>query len=148
MTLAMTERARFLESQGLTMDRPGCFQNVPDELVVRLHVLPQSEQRYDTEGDWLWADNALEIQISRGVGDDDPRYGLLMLVHELVEALLCRSMGVTAVQVDAFDMLHQGDGEPGDLPSAPYHRQHMAAQAAERALADQLGVDWENYLGR
>jgi hypothetical protein len=71
-----------------------------------------------------------------------------MFVHELVEALLCRSMGVTAAQVDAFDMLHQRDGEPGEIPCAPYHRQHMAAQAAERALADHLGVDWENYLGR
>ncbi len=148
MTLAMTERARFLESEGLTMDRPGCFQNVPDELVVRLHVLPQSEQRYETEGDWLWENNALEIRISREVGDDDPRYGLLMFVHELVEALLCRSMGVSAAQVDAFDMLHQRDGEPGEIPCAPYHHQHMAAQAAERELADKLGVDWEKYLGK
>jgi hypothetical protein len=111
-------------------------------------VLPQSEQRYDTEGDWLWAENTLEIRISREVGDEDPRYALLMFAHELVEALLCRSMGVTAPEVDAFDTLHQGDGEPGDLPSAPYHWQHMAAEAAERALAEQLDVDWESYLGR
>ena len=137
-----------LSAQGLTMNRPGSFQTIPDDLVVRLHVLPQREQRYDTEGDWLWADNTLEVRISREVGEDDPRYGMLMFVHELVEALLCRSMGVTAAQVDSFDLLHQGNGEPGELRSAPYHRQHMAAQAAERALADQLAVHWERYLGR
>ena len=55
----LLERSRFLERQGLTMDRPGCFQTIPNEFVVRLHVLPQREQRYDTEGDWLWADNTL-----------------------------------------------------------------------------------------
>ena len=130
------------------MDTPVSFHGIPHELVVRLQVVPQREQRYDTEGDWLWADNTLEVRISREVGDDDPRYGLLLFVHELMEALLCRSMGVTPAQVDAFDRLHQRDGEPGELQCAPYHQQHMAAQAAERALADELGVDWEKYLGK
>jgi hypothetical protein len=130
------------------MDIPGCFQTVPEELVVRLRVLPHSEQRYDTEGDWLWAKNILEVRISREVGEDDPRYGLLMFVHELVEALLCRCTGVTATQVDIFDMLHDRDREPGELHCAPYHQQHMAAQAVERALSDELGVDWEKYLGK
>jgi hypothetical protein len=132
----------------LTMDRPVCFQAIPDELVVRLQVVPQREQRYDTEGDWLWVDNTLQVRISREVGNDDPRYGLLLFIHEVVEALLCRSMGVTAAQVDTFDMLHHRDREPGELQCAPYHQQHLAAQAAERVLADELGVDWEKYLGR
>jgi hypothetical protein len=57
-------------------------------------------------------------------------------------------MGVTAAQVDTFNVLHHRDREPGELQYAPYHQQHMAAQAAERALADELGVDWERYLGR
>jgi hypothetical protein len=90
----------------------------------------------------------LEVQISREVGDDDPRHNLLMFVHELVEALPCRSTGVTTAQVDAFDMVHQQDGEPGEHPCTPYRWQQMAAQAAERALAEQLRVDWEKYLGR
>ncbi len=127
------------------MGKPAFFQTIPDELVVRLRVLPHREQRYDTEGDWLWADNTLEVRISREVCDEDPRFGLLTFVHELVEAMLCRGMGIAGAEVDAFDMLHQGDREPGELPSAPYHSQHMAA---ERALADQLGIDWERYLGR
>jgi hypothetical protein len=124
------------------------FRGIPHDLIVRLHVLPHREQRYETEGDWLWEGNTLEVRISREVSDDDPRYGMLMFVHELVEALLCVSSGVTAADVDAFDMLHDGDGEPGDDPSAPYHSQHIAAEAAERALADQLGVTWERYLGK
>jgi len=130
------------------MNSPGSFQTIPHDLVVRLRVLPQREQRYETEGDWLWADNTLEIRISREVGEKDPRYSTLMFVHELLEGLLCRSVGVTAARVDAFDMLHQKEGEPGEDPSAPYHRQHIAAEADERALAEQLGVNWEHYLGR
>jgi hypothetical protein len=106
-------------------------------------MLPQQKQRYQTEGDWLWKDNTLEIRISREVGEQDPRYNTLMFVHELVEALLCRGAGIAAARVDAFDMVHQKGGEPGDDPSAPYHRQYVAAEAAERALADQLG----NQLG-
>ena len=73
---------------------------------------------------------------------------MLTLVHELVEALLCRSMGITGAQVDDFDMLHRGEGEPGEDPSAPYHWQHMAAEAVERALADQIAVNWEHYVGK
>lgn len=73
---------------------------------------------------------------------------MLIFVHELTEAILCRSDGVTAEQVDAFDMLHLGENEPGENPAAPYHRHHVAAGAAERALADQLGINWAEYLRR
>ena len=121
-------------------------QGIPEDLVVHLRVLPQSEQRYDTEGDWLWDGSALEIRISREVGKEDPRYAVLMFVHELTEALLCRSAGITGEDVDAFDFLHQKDNEPGENPAAPYHRQHCAAEAAEHALAAYLGVNWERYL--
>jgi hypothetical protein len=116
--------------------------------VVRLRVIPESEQRYQTSGDWQWRADTLEIRLSREVADEDPRYGTLLLVHELIEALLCRGAGVSGAAVDAFDISHPDASEPGDDPAAPYHRQHRAAEAAERALADQLGVNWDKYLGR
>lgn len=124
------------------------FQKIPPGLVVRLRVVPHRKQRYDTEGDWLWDGDTLEIRLSREVGEQDPRYTTLLFVHELIEALLCRSGGITGAQVDAFDMSHQEENEPGDDPAAPYHRQHAAAEAAEHALADQLGINWDEYLGR
>ncbi len=124
------------------------FQKIPPGLVVRLRVIPHRKQRYDTEGDWLWDGDTLEIRLSREVGEQDPRYTTLLFVHELIEALLCRSAGITGAQVDAFDMSHQEENEPGDNPAAPYHRQHAAAEAAEHALADQLGINWDEYLGR
>ena len=44
-------------------------------------------------------------------------------------------------------MAFKGSGEPGADPAAPYHSEHEAAQAAERALATALNVDWRSYLG-
>jgi hypothetical protein len=113
---------------------------------IKVKVIPQARQRYDTEGDWWWDDDTLEIRLSAEVGKDDPRYEFLLLTHEFVEAMLCRSRGITNEQVDAFDMSFKGSGEPGDDPVAPYHREHQAAEAAERALAGTLGVDWRSYL--
>lgn len=133
--------------EGKQMIEVQSFKPLPNDLKVRLRVLPREQQRYDTEGDWLWSGDTLEIRLSREAGDDDPRYTILLLTHELIEALLCRSAGITQAQVDAFDMSYQGEDEPGDDAAAPYHRQHVAAEAAERALARQLGVDWNEYIG-
>ncbi|HEY2106441.1 MAG TPA: hypothetical protein VGH29_11685 [Candidatus Binataceae bacterium] len=131
-----------------TMKNEDSFLTIPHQLQVRLRVIPEREQRYDTVGDWMWSGDTLEIRVSREVADEDPRYGMLVFVHELIEALLCRAAGVTTAQVDAFDMSHMQADEPGADPSAPYHRQHTAAEAAERALAQQLGVNWERYAGK
>jgi len=74
------------------------------------------------------------------------RYSMLIAVHELIEALLCRAHGVTTEAVDAWDM---GPGkemdEPGDDPRAPYHREHDFALCVERLLAHEIGVDWNAY---
>jgi hypothetical protein len=131
-----------------SMKNPGSFRSLPRELWVRLRVIPEKQQRYDTVGDWLWSDSTLEIRISREAADDDPRYATLLFVHELIEALLCRSAGISAAQVDSFDMSHLDADEPGADPAAPYHREHLAAEAAERALAAQLDVNWDRYVSR
>jgi hypothetical protein len=122
------------------------FDTLAAPMTVRIVLVPQTEQRYDTLGDWIWTGTGLDIRLSREFCQRDPRYGVLLLVHELVEAMLCRSTGISTRQVDAFDMSFGGHGEPGDDPSAPYHFQHRAAEAAERALAAELGVKWSRYI--
>ncbi|HEV3109124.1 MAG TPA: hypothetical protein VGY99_01420 [Candidatus Binataceae bacterium] len=123
------------------------FRPLPKSMTVQVLLVPQKEQRYETLGDWIWKGSRLEIRLSREFTQRDPRYGVLLLTHELLEALLCRSAGISTQQVDAFDVSFKGEGEPGDDPSAPYHRQHRSAEAAERALAGELGVEWRRYLG-
>jgi hypothetical protein len=111
---------------------------------IVIDSIAQSEQRYATCGDWITSPHSpsLAIRVSRL---EDKREMWLVAVHELVEALLCEHAGVTSDQVDAFDLKFEGDGEPGDDPAAPYHSQHATATAIERILAEQLGVDWDEY---
>ena len=110
---------------------------------IHIKTIPHGEQRYSTTGDWWWAGETLEMRVSV-LGDW--RYSVLIALHELVEALLCKAHGVTTDAVDAWDM---GPGanleEPGDDPRAPYHREHDAASALERMLAHEFGIDWNAY---
>lgn len=119
---------------------------------VSVKVIPHAEQRYRTPGDWFFeADGGLHIRIS-ALGDW--RYETLIAVHELVEVVLCKKRGITQEQVDAFDQnyererdegFHKPEDEPGDDPSAPYHREHGVATGIERILAAALGVAWADY---
>jgi hypothetical protein len=47
--------------------------------------------------------------------------------------------------LDKFDKDFDGEGEPGDDPTAPYHREHVFATKIERMLAEELGIDWDAY---
>jgi hypothetical protein len=121
------------------------FRPLPRHIKVEVLLVPQKDQRYPTLGDWLWKGKRLTIRLSREIAEKDPRYGMLLLTHELIEALLCQMAGISTRQVDKFDIAFTGDGEPGDDPAAPYHREHRWAEGAERALAKELGVKWRNY---
>lgn len=131
-------------------------------LRVVIETIPHDHQRYPTIGDWQNAttgpDPVLVIFVSKmpplKLGPKDiPSWKLeaLVAVHELIEALLCRSEGITAEQVDEFDfkfeegLVGPADVEPGDHPAAPYKRQHSFATGIERQLAYALRVPWFEY---
>ena len=125
------------------------------EIIVRkvLHL----QQRYPTVGDW-WFDpeeeysgGALQIKVSI-MGND--HYETLVAIHEIIEAILCKSRGISESDVTAFDVqyesdrdkgLHEETSEPGNDPAAPYYREHQFATKVERLIADELGVDWDEY---
>ncbi len=109
---------------------------------ISIRAIRHDEHRYETAGDWYDApDGTLAIRVS-DLGD--PRFTTLLAIHELVEALLCRFRGIPVEAVDAWDQAY-ADGEPGDDPRAPYHREHRFAELVERLLAHELGVDWAEY---
>src|SRR5215475_13697821 len=104
---------------------------------IVIEVIPHSDQRYDTVGDWItdktitWLGrNDLLIRVS-DTGSDNSNF--LIALHEFVEAMLCAEYGITQQQVDDFDM---GPGknmvEPGDSVDAPYHEEHKIAEVVER----------------
>lgn len=111
---------------------------------IAISFIEQNEQRYPTVGDWFFDDAGwLQIKVSK---QDDPRYALAIAFHELVEAVACTQNGVTAEQVDEFDMGEGSDlDEPGQSIRAPYHKEHLLATAMERRFINHLGVDWDTY---
>jgi hypothetical protein len=72
-------------------------------------------------------------------------YEFLCLIHELVEWFLCLMRGIKEPVVMAFDLAHLDHPDPGRLPEAPYHREHMFAMRIERLLCKELGLDWQDY---
>lgn len=118
---------------------------------INIKTIPHKEHRYPTVGDWWFEkDGTLQIRVSK-LGNW--RYEALIVVHELVEVLICKHARVTQKQVDKFDMMFEnereqglhGDEEPGDDPDAPYKFQHGIATGVERILAVMLGVCWRKY---
>ena len=106
------------------------------------------KMRYETVGDWYDDGEHLTVKVA-DMGNDD--YHLLVLIHELVEAYLCRKAGVKEEDVSAFDIEFEKNrkegntDEPGDEPEAPYFLQHQSATRVERQLAAELGVNWNEY---
>lgn len=114
-----------------------------------LRVIDHKFQRYNTCGDWRTWPKLTDVSVS---AMSDRRYELLVAVHELIEAELCRARGITEQEVTDFDTNYEqhlrtsdDNSEPGDQPMAPYHREHVFATKVERLLADELGVDWQEY---
>ncbi len=98
-----------------------------------------------------------EEQLTIKISDlGDEKMNACIAIHELIEALLCRfnDPEITTEMVDQFDikewpLMYQCNlKEPGDSPVAPYHLQHMFASRIERAFAERLGVNWEEYERR
>lgn len=116
------------------------------KVLLVVEVVPHSEQRYQTCGDWVLHDGAMHIKVSDTGNDMD---AFLVGIHEAVEAMLCMRHGVTQLDVDHFDMVEfKGDGEPGEDPRAPYHFEHAVAEVVERTVAAAGGVVWGEYSGR
>jgi hypothetical protein len=114
---------------------------------IIIETIPHAEQRYPTVGDWYW-DDRHEIMTIRVSKSEDWHTDLLVIVHELVEAILCECSGVSQKYVDAFDMSHLDSDEPGDEPDAPYRDQHCFAMAVERMMCAAMGVSWKEHEAR
>jgi hypothetical protein len=116
---------------------------------INYQVIPHQQQRYPTVGDW-WFDKEgnMSIRVSRM---SDWRYECCIGVHEIVEALICKHLGITQESVDRFDIEFEKKrakgnfDEPGDDKDSPYRIPHGIASAVERLLGACLGIDWNKY---
>ena len=121
------------------------------EIVVK--VIPHKDQRYETVGDWIFnQDNSRLTVFVSSMGNW--KFELLVARHEIDEAMLCVDRGIDEKKVSAFDLWYEGrritrdpecQAEPGDHKDAPYRKEHFFATTAERMLAAELNVNWEDY---
>lgn len=123
--------------------------NIYSMIDIVIKTLDDKEQRYNTVGDYETdAEGKCMISVSKM---SDEKFEFLIAIHELIESYLCKERGISDESIDAFDMEYEskrvaGDySEPGDSPSAPYHREHVFATEIEKKVASELGVDWEGY---
>ncbi len=117
---------------------------------IIIKTIPDSHQRYNTVGDYYKDEDGNRIF---AVSDmNNWKYEFLVTIHELIESALCEDRGVTNEQIDAFDFTFEQKrfenpniGEPGDVPEAPYFKEHQFATKIEKMLAAELNVDWDKY---
>lgn len=128
---------------------------------VKIEIIPHDQHRYPTVGDWFFEGEDLVIRVSKL---SDWRLEMLIAIHELAEVLICKHRGITTESVDAFDIEFEKQrklglecspddaetarlesAEPGDEPTAPYHREHCIATGIERIMAAELDVSWREY---
>jgi hypothetical protein len=120
---------------------------------IIIETIEHQSQRYPTIRDWQFKSGAgsetLFIKVSR-LGNW--RFEALIAVHELVEALLCKSNGISEEQVDRFDLDFEAKREPGDWfepgssPDAPYFHEHLKAERVEYDLARWLNVRFADFF--
>lgn len=103
--------------------------------------IPHKAQRYDTVGDYYEKGNTLHFRISYF---KNWRYHFLILIHEIVEKVICMDRHISDAEIDAFDMNYEGE-EPGDDKNAPYYSAHQFATSIEKLVARELNVDWIEY---
>jgi len=115
---------------------------------ITIQSVPHEWQRHDQCGDWIFDEQGtLYITVSE-LGDD--RMNFLVALHEAVEAMLCQHLGIPETAVSAFDQAmiespNEYADDPGHDPKAPYHDPHVFAEIIERAVAQRLGVNWQEY---
>lgn len=115
---------------------------------VLLQSVQHASQRYETVGDYTEAHGFCLITVSDMANE---QYEQLVAVHELIEWILVKARQIPLHRIDEFDKTFETNRDPGDEsepgwdPAAPYHREHVFAEKLERLLAEELGVNWEDY---
>jgi hypothetical protein len=113
-------------------------------LKISIRTVKPEYLRYESLGDYfLGPDEWLMIQVA---DLQNWKHEILVALHEFIECALVINKGISIREIDHFDITFDGEGEPGDDPKSPYHREHLFATEMEKQMAERLGVDWDDYL--
>jgi hypothetical protein len=117
-------------------------------LDINIKTIPDENQRYNTVGDYQKDGDTETVTVSEM---NDWKKETLTAVHELIESALCKAHGISDESITDFDLQYEKqrqsgvEDEPGNDPSAPYHKEHVFATEVEKRLAQELGVNWDEY---
>lgn len=109
---------------------------------LNVKTVQMHEQRYNTIGDYWTEGGVTQYRVSSMANSD---YEFLVFLHEVIEKQLAKKMGISEKVIDAWDLLHEDNDEPGAMEGCPYREAHLIAEGFERAMAVKLGVDWAHY---
>ena len=114
------------------------------QMKTTLQSIPPENMRYETVGDWEFLPGGhLKITTPNTLPQDS---AFLVQLHELVEVYLCYKKGITDAEVTKWDKDHlDHEGEPGEIPGAPYFEEHAVANKVEAIVCDALGLSWEAH---
>jgi hypothetical protein len=94
------------------------------------------KNRYLDVGDWTET-------YAKSVVHPDPRSAAAVLVHEIVEKLLCEFEGISVEEVDSDDaMILKGKKK---LRQCRYYKHHRTATKVERIICNSLKLDWKDH---
>jgi hypothetical protein len=115
-------------------------------MIIILETVPKQDIRNNDVGDWYTDEHGTRrIKVLETNSD---KYSILLFLHEFIEQSLCEDRGIKESDVTAFDYEFNKsgkEGEAGDDTGAPYRHEHFIAETIERLMANELGVDWEEY---
>lgn len=112
-------------------------------------TISHEEHRYPTVGDY--AVDAFGVRHFRISDMGNTNYEFLVAMHELIEEYLVTKRNISHTSIDTFDIRYENnrpdgdESEPGNDPKAPYYNEHQFATKIEKQLADELGVNWDEY---
>ena len=117
---------------------------------IIIGFINKQEQESDNAGDYYIENNTLHIRILKNTTripstkryKRNRLYEFVILIHEVIEALLCIARNIPIAKIDQFDSDYQGNGEPGDHKDAPYRKEHKFATKVEKMMAKELGIKW------
>lgn len=119
---------------------------------IEIEIKPIDQMRYPTVGDYYYKkDGTLKFEIA---DTGNVVYNTMVLIHEMVEELMTKQLGITEKKISDFDLkfeseresgMHGMEAEPGFDVRSPYQSEHMIATAVEMIICAHLGIKWNKY---
>lgn len=93
-------------------------------------------RKYVDAGDWT-------NQFVGVIQHEDLRSEMAVLLHEVVEMMLCRYYGIPYQEVDRDDLAVIAGTKK--LRQCRYHKHHKTALKIERVFCEALGLSWHEH---